>query len=150
MRALQKVRWLVCFLSSGFDVVFSHHSRSAVVLHRRDHSASTRQTSRRWKTAEESPVGNEKVLSFNCSSTWTSFRSFYKNQDKLISSFERVHRLHSKKDSDNEDETENELKTNTPTDKEAAKLKRKRISLYIKLSLFVNVVSPPGSPIGQL
>jgi hypothetical protein len=68
-------------------------------------------------------------------------RSFYKKQDKLISTFERAQRLYSNKDSDNEEEDDEEGEQNNKKDKEALKLKRKRISLYTKLSLGVNVVS---------
>jgi len=68
-------------------------------------------------------------------------RSFYKKQDKLISTFERSHRLYSNKDSDNEEEDDEEGEQNNKKDKEDLKLKRKRISLYTKLSLGVNVVS---------
>ncbi len=67
-------------------------------------------------------------------------RSFYKKQDKLISTFERAHRLYSNKDSDNEEDDEGVEESNKK-DKEDLKLKRKRISLYTKLSLCVNVVS---------
>ena len=73
-----------------------------------------------------------------------SSRSFYKNQDKLISTLERVHRLHSQKDSDNEEDDDDERleghgkKNRNEND---LKLKRKRISLCTKLSLFVNIVS---------
>lgn len=69
-------------------------------------------------------------------------RSFYKKQDKLISTFERVHRLHSTKDSDNEDGDGEE---NSKKDEAALRAKRKRVSLYTKLSLLINVVSIPTS-----
>jgi hypothetical protein len=69
-------------------------------------------------------------------------RSFYKNQDKLITTLERAHRLHSNKDSDNEgDNDEQEGETNNKNINEDPKLKRKRVSLYTKLSLLVNIVS---------
>ncbi len=70
-------------------------------------------------------------------------RSFYKNQDKLITTLERAHRLHSNKDSDNEgdDDIEQEGETNNEKANEDPKVKRKRISLYTKLSLLVNIVS---------
>jgi hypothetical protein len=69
-------------------------------------------------------------------------RTFYKNQDKLISSLERVHRLHSNKDSDNEeDNNEQEGEVSTKTGKDDEKLRKKRISFYTTLSLFVNIVS---------
>jgi hypothetical protein len=69
-------------------------------------------------------------------------RTFYKNQDELISSLERVHRLHSNKDSDNEEDNDEQGgEVRIKTAKEDAELKKKRISLYTKLSLFVNIVS---------
>jgi hypothetical protein len=56
---------------------------------------------------------------------------------------ERAHRLHSNKDSDNEgdDDIEQEGETNNEKANEDPKVKRKRISLYTKLSLLVNIVS---------
>lgn len=72
-------------------------------------------------------------------------RSFYKKQDKLISTLERVHRFHSQKDSDIDDEDEhaedNMLNEKRPKKKNESKLRQKRISFYTKLSLFINVVS---------
>ncbi|CAF0988981.1 unnamed protein product [Rotaria sp. Silwood1] len=64
-------------------------------------------------------------------------RSFYKKQDKLISTLERVHRLNSNPDSDDRFEGVNEI-DNKKT-KDDAKLKRKRISLYTNISLLVNI-----------
>ncbi|CAF3663594.1 unnamed protein product [Rotaria sordida] len=65
-------------------------------------------------------------------------RSFYKKQDKLISTLERLHRLNSRKDSDNEIE-DGEGGKNNKKSKDDLKLKRKRISLYTNISLLVNV-----------
>ncbi|CAF0932807.1 unnamed protein product [Adineta steineri] len=67
-------------------------------------------------------------------------RNFYKKQDDLISTFERVYRLHSTKDSDNEEEDDEETsETKTKTTKVDPKKRKKRISLYTKLSLLVNI-----------
>ncbi|CAF1274263.1 unnamed protein product [Adineta ricciae] len=69
-------------------------------------------------------------------------RSFYKKQDKLISTFERVHRLHSDKHSDNEDdedEDEDHGDKSNKKDKQDVIIRRKRISFYTKLSLLVNI-----------
>jgi hypothetical protein len=69
------------------------------------------------------------------------YRSFYKKQDKLISTLERVHRLHSNKDSDDEEEDAEGNENSNKKAKEDPKLKRRRVSYYTKLSLLVNMVS---------
>lgn len=59
---------------------------------------------------------------------------------------ERAHRLHSNKDSDNEEEEgvdEQGGELSNKKVKEDLKLKQKRVSLYTKLSLAVNLVSIP-------
>ncbi|CAF2541680.1 unnamed protein product [Rotaria sp. Silwood2] len=69
-------------------------------------------------------------------------RSFYKKQDKLISTLERAHRLNSNKDSDNEAEEgegEEEGKKSNTKSIDEPKRRRKRISLYTNISLLVNI-----------
>lgn len=71
----------------------------------------------------------------------TISRSFYQKQDKLISTFERIHRLHSHKDSDEEKSDENDANDDISIDDKRSKQKRKRVSLYTKISLLINIVS---------
>ncbi|CAF4252596.1 unnamed protein product, partial [Rotaria magnacalcarata] len=75
-------------------------------------------------------------------------RSFYKKQDRFITTLERLNRLHSNKDSDDDDDDDNDNddgdierkgQKRKKTSTEELKSKQKRINLYTNLSLLVNV-----------